>query len=111
MGCRRAKSSERFQSSPVIVLKSGPPGRVGEGGAADSGGLSGEGILHWSGMRGTSAPADSKAMTVCRQVIRTGDQPGATVPSAGDAVLATTTLSTLRLSISETSNRQPAQSK
>ena len=45
-GCRLAESSERFQSSPVIVLKSGSPGRVREGWAADAGGLSGEGVLH-----------------------------------------------------------------
>jgi len=30
LGCRRAESSERFQSSPVIVLKSGSPDRVRE---------------------------------------------------------------------------------
>ena len=71
--CRRAEASERFQSSLVIVLKSGPVVRVREGAAADAGGLSGEGIfLHESAMRETSVAADSNATPLCRQVIRTG---------------------------------------
>jgi hypothetical protein len=72
-GCRLAKSSERFQSALVIVLKSGSLGRVREEAAADAGGLSGEGILHESAMRETSAAAHLNATPVCRQVIRTPD--------------------------------------
>ena len=60
MGSRRAKASERFQSSLVIVLKSGSPRRVWEGGAADAGGLSGEGILHVSAIGETSAASHVK---------------------------------------------------
>ena len=71
LGCRLAKSSERFQSSLVIVLKSGSGGCVREEGAADARGLSGEGILHVSAMGETSGAAHLNATTVCRQVIRT----------------------------------------
>src|SRR5690606_179869 len=49
-GCRRAEASERFQSSLVIVLKSGASFRVREAAPADAGGFSGEGIVHESAM-------------------------------------------------------------
>ena len=48
--CRRAETSERFQSSLVIVLKSGALVRAREDAALDAGGFSGEGIAHESAM-------------------------------------------------------------
>jgi hypothetical protein len=47
---RRAEASERFQSSPVIVLKAAAVFRGRETSALDEGRSSGEGVLHGSGV-------------------------------------------------------------
>jgi hypothetical protein len=47
---RRAEASERFQSSPVIVLKGAAVFFGGEPGALEEGRSSGEGVLHGSGV-------------------------------------------------------------
>jgi hypothetical protein len=63
--CCRAKTSERRQSSLVIVLKSGSFLEAREGAPADAGGLSGKGVLHdlSDDMRARSIPPRAKAKT------------------------------------------------
>jgi hypothetical protein len=83
-GCRRAEASERFQSSLVIVLKSGSFDRSREELPVDEGGLAGEVVLHGSAMRGTSVRCAGNATGFCRQIIRSralGVMGGITMPN------------------------------
>src|SRR5690606_3735379 len=135
--CRRAEASERFQSSLVMVLKSASFGRAGELAPAEESGLAGEGVLHGSAMRATSARPGDLAKGFCRQLIRKprtrGRATNASRPqerqgrlrSGGEAKRdqamacsaaavvggVTLTLSTRCRSMSITSKRQPSQVK
>jgi hypothetical protein len=72
--CCRAEVSERFQSSLVIVLKTGAWFRAGEDAALDAGVFSGEGVLHGRSrdMRGPSRARRGNAKDFCRENIRRG---------------------------------------
>jgi len=69
-GRRRAESSERFQSSLVIVLKSDSFGNAEERAPPETGRLAGEGVLHGSLMSETSRPLPAMAKGFCRQFTR-----------------------------------------
>ena len=94
--CRRAEASERFQSSLVIVLKSGSVGRAREGAALDAGVFSGEGIVH------ESAAAQLRRSRREKQRVFSSAQSSAATGGVGARAIST--LSTRRRSMSITSN-------